>query len=198
MPANARISELGALNVVLSQAGEQPVNGLVGIPRNASRALEVLREVTLQLQEDPSFWNWNTEKEQSLAPDAVTGKIQVASNVVSLSRAQGTRFMNQELTLRGDFIYNMTDSTYIFTAPVVVDLRVSLEWDEIPVQHRRFLNLLAAQQYQIRYIANPDKYTFDGQAVMVARAVAMGSETREASMSMLDNPELRQRNNRYY
>ncbi|MAH48076.1 hypothetical protein CMI37_19795 [Candidatus Pacearchaeota archaeon] len=190
----ARITELQALNRILAQAGEQPVNGLTNIPRNASRALDTLREVTEVMQSDSDFWKVNTEIEKELHPDAVTGKIQVAQNVVSVS----TRFATHEVTLRGDFLYDIRNATDIFTEPVEVKLKFMLEWDELPVQHRTYFQRVAARLYQQRWIANEKKHQFDLAEEAQARSLAMAVNVTETKKSMLHNPTLAFYNNRIY
>ena len=183
---NARITELQALNRILAQAGENPVNGLVDIPRNATRAHETLQEVIMELQADTQFWHMNTELEKELIPDAITSKIQVAQNVVSIS----TRFQEHELALRGDFVYDMRNSTYLFTNSITVKMKILLDWDELPVQHRTYFQKVAARKYQQRFIANEKKHQFDLIEEQQARNLAMAVEVTETKKSMLHSPSL--------
>ncbi|MEE8113806.1 MAG: hypothetical protein V3T23_05575 [Nitrososphaerales archaeon] len=183
---NARITELQALNRILAQAGENPVNGLVDIPRNATRAHETLQEVIMELQADTQFWHMNTELEKELIPDALTSKIQVAQNVVSIS----TRFQEHELALRGDFVYDMRNSTYLFTNSITVKMKILLDWDELPVQHRTYFQKVAARKYQQRFIANEKKHQFDLIEEQQARNLAMAVEVTETKKSMLHSPSL--------
>ena len=183
---NARITELQALNRILAQAGENPVNGLVDIPRNATRAHETLQEAIMELQADTQFWHMNTELEKELIPDALTSKIQVAQNVVSIS----TRFQEHELALRGDFVYDMRNSTYLFTNSITVKMKILLDWDELPVQHRTYFQKVAARKYQQRFIANEKKHQFDLIEEQQARNLAMAVEVTETKKSMLHSPSL--------
>ncbi len=183
---NARITELQALNRILAQAGENPVNGLVDIPRNATRAHETLQEVIMEMQADTQFWHMNTELEKELIPDAITSKIQVAQNVVSIS----TRFQEHELALRGDFVYDMRNSTYLFTNSITVKMKILLDWDELPVQHRTYFQKVAARKYQQRFIANEKKHQFDLIEEQQARNLAMAVEVTETKKSMLHSPSL--------
>ena len=183
---NARITELQALNRILAQAGENPVNGLVDIPRNATRAHETLQEVIMELQADTQFWHMNTELEKELIPDALTSKIQVAQNVVSIS----TRFQEHELALRGDFVYDMRNSTYLVTNSITVKMKILLDWDELPVQHRTYFQKVAARKYQQRFIANEKKHQFDLIEEQQARNLAMAVEVTETKKSMLHSPSL--------
>ena len=183
---NARITELQALNRILAQAGENPVNGLVDIPRNATRAHETLQEVIMELQADTQFWHMNTELEKELIPDALTSKIQVAQNVVSIS----TRFQEHELALRGDFVYDMRNSTYLFTNSITVKMKILLDWDELPVQHRTYFQKVAARKYQQRFIANEKKHQFDLIEEQQARNLVMAVEVTETKKSMLHSPSL--------
>ena len=183
---NARSTEIQALNRILAQAGENPVNGLVDIPRNATRAHETLQEVIMELQADTQFWHMNTELEKELIPDALTSKIQVAQNVVSIS----TRFQEHELALRGDFVYDMRNSTYLFTNSITVKMKILLDWDELPVQHRTYFQKVAARKYQQRFIANEKKHQFDLIEEQQARNLAMAVEVTETKKSMLHSPSL--------
>ena len=140
----------------------------------------------MELQADTQFWHMNTELEKELIPDALTSKIQVAQNVVSIS----TRFQEHELALRGDFVYDMRNSTYLFTNSITVKMKILLDWDELPVQHRTYFQKVAARKYQQRFIANEKKHQFDLIEEQQARNLAMAVEVTETKKSMLHSPSL--------
>lgn len=201
MAASARKSETYALNKILSRAGIQPVNSLDdedALSRDATRALEILRDVRDEVQEDPDFWHVTTEKEQTLSPDPLDdNKIAVATNVVSISRNKLRQMVCQELALRGTYVYNITQSTYSFDNDIIVDLRVMLEWDELPVQMRRYIMMRAAREYQESWIKDKTKHNFDIQAEIEARSKAVANEAREQNLTMLQKPRTLRDNNRY-
>ena len=201
MPATARKSELYAINRILSRAGIQPVNSLDdedALPRDATRALEIFRDIIDEIQEDPDLWHVTTEKEQTLQPDTLDGnRIAVATNVVSISRNKLVRHGNQELTLRGSFVYDITKSTFAFENDIKVDLRIMLEWDDLPVQLRRYIWIRAAREYQESWVKDVNKHNFDVQAELEAKSKALANEIREQNLSMLQKPQTLRDNNRF-
>ena len=76
-------------------------------------------------------------------------------------------------------------------------MKILLEWDELPVQHRWYFTRVAAREYQMRWISNEKKHNYNVQEEAKARALAISVEVAEKKYSMLDNPELAHYNNRY-
>ena len=77
-----RTTLLGAVNALLTNIGEQPVNNLDNEQIQDAR---VAQQTLLEFHKDGQTrgWSWNTEKAYPFAPDPVTGGVEVPTNAVS-------------------------------------------------------------------------------------------------------------------
>ena len=73
-------------------------------------------------------WSWNTEKAYPFAPDAVTGGIEVPTNVVTW--AVNPYKLNGRYILRGNRVYDKEDRTYQIATTIQADVIWLLSWDE--------------------------------------------------------------------
>lgn len=140
-------TELSAVNLILRNAGETPVNSLTGeVPLEASQARETLIEVSEDVQS--RGWYFNTEVFQ-FAPDN-NGNILLPQNALSVSSTGASR--NIPVTSRGRKLYNMTPLATgdIFTGPMTLSLVLGLDYEELPAVARRYIALRAARVFQVR------------------------------------------------
>ncbi len=193
MVLNALQTELEALNEVLESSGEDPVNSLtVNVPRSGERALRALRSTVKKMQADSSFWHNNGRRCVTLTPDALTSKIALGANVVSVSANRNL----YDLTNRGGFLFDITNDTYLFSAPIEVNMKILLDWTELNVQNQWYFIAYAARIYQQRWIANEKRHQYNLVDEQQARAIAASANNTEAKISMLDHPTLAKYNNR--
>jgi hypothetical protein len=127
-----------------------------------------------------------------LIPDALTQKIQLAANVVTVSASR--RLL--DVTMRGDFLFDIENDTFLFDAPIEVNMKVLLEWEDLNVQNQWYFIKVASRVYQQRWITNDKRHNYNLTDEAIARSVASGANNTEARVSMLDHPTLAAYNNR--
>jgi hypothetical protein len=140
-------TELSAVNLILRNAGETPVNSLSGeIPLEASQARETLIEVSEDVQS--KGWFFNTEV-FSLSPDN-NGNIMLPPNALSVRSTGASRSI--PVTTRGRKLYNMTPlaSGDTFTGAMTLAIVFGLDFEELPSVARRYIALRAARVFQVR------------------------------------------------
>ncbi|MER9178939.1 hypothetical protein [Mesorhizobium sp. M0767] len=137
----ARITELDAVNIMLANIGEAPVNSLGPTSKpTAQRAVQRLAEESIQLQS--KAYNFSAERKLTLEPDAVTGRIALPSTILSWSATYTSVSLN--LTEDNGELYNTGDSTFIFTAPVYVEAVLARPFTSLAQPVRWYITCSAA------------------------------------------------------
>lgn len=162
-------TELEAINILLSTIGESPVNSLESVAGvvDAAVARSVLKEVSIQTQEPG--WQFNTEEGFKLIPDLANGEINVPGNCIQCIASGQSANIN--IAVRGTRLYNRTTHTYTFTSPVVVNMVLLLDFDELPQSVRHYVVVRSARVFQARQLGSPllDSFTErDEQLALVA------------------------------
>lgn len=140
-------TELSAVNLILRNAGETPVNSLSGeVPLEASQARETLIEVSEDVQS--RGWYFNTEVYE-LSPDN-NGNILLPPNTLSVRSTGPSRSI--PVTQRGRKLYNMTPLATgpVFTGSMTLELVLGLDYEDMPSIARRYIALRAARVFQFR------------------------------------------------
>ena len=73
-------TELEAVNIILSGIGEAPVNSLSDMTADVSLARNILAEISRETQTEG--WQWNTEDDYPLTPDAAKGEIKLPPTAI--------------------------------------------------------------------------------------------------------------------
>lgn len=151
MAAITPMTELRAVNLILKNMGEAPVNSLTGaLPLEASQAYDTLTEVSHEVQKPG--WYFNTEI-RKLVPDHA-GQIYLPQNVLAVQTYGVSRSL--KVTARGKKLYNITpyNTGYVFTGSVDVELVLGLEFDELPASARSYIGHRAARVMQVREVGD--------------------------------------------
>lgn len=140
-------TELRAVNLILQNMGETPVNTLTGsIPLEASQARDVLREIS----EDVQARGWYFNREVHSLPANEDGEVLLPSNTLGVRTVGNSR--NIQVVQRGARLYNKTpfENTFEFSGSVDVELVLGLPFDELPDSARLYIAIKAARVYQAR------------------------------------------------
>ncbi len=154
-------TELEAVNTILSIMGESPVNSLsVEGDLYVERAQSALKEMSREVQS--KGWYFNRDYEYSLAKD-VDGKISIPLNALEVT-PDGDNYEDPFVS-RGDFLYDIEDQTYVFTAAVSCTIVWFLDWTNLPQAARRYITIRAARAAQERLVGseNVHKFTMDDE-----------------------------------
>lgn len=180
----APMTELEAVNSMLEIIGEQPVNTLTntGIPE-VEAAKTVLHRVNREVQ----AWKLhaNTEKDYTL-PLNGSGQIDLPTNTLNVDATD----LSLDVVARGTRLYDLTNHTYSFAAPVKVTITLFLPFEELPDHARNYIAIRAGRQYQVRYLGSSDIHSLTEKDEAEALREFRRTELANRDISMLDNPSV--------
>jgi hypothetical protein len=139
---------LQAVNICLSSMGEPEIDTLDGAGLDAEAAENLIQETSASVQ-IRGFW-FNREIHQ-LAPSG-SGHLLIPANSLSID----TTGLSADLDLiqRGSKLFDRKNNTYVFTAPVEVEIVACLPWDDLPPAARLAIATLAASTLQERLLSS--------------------------------------------
>jgi hypothetical protein len=140
------LTELEAVNIILENDGEAPVNALDDSGFSESgKAQRVLREISRKVQN--KGWAFNTDYERKFSPN-VSDEIELPTNTLKIKPT----YLSQELRLveRGRKLYDLDNNTYVFTTSVYLNVVQMLDFEDLPAPARDYVTIRAARVYQAR------------------------------------------------
>ena len=147
-------TKLDAVNVMLSIIGEAAVNSLSSGLLDAEMAETILDNITRSVQS--TGWSFNEEIGYTLSPDS-KGHLNLPANCVRVDLSQTeSKYRNStfDYVQRGSKLYDKINHTYVISDPVVVDMIVLLDFEELPGAARRFITIRASRSFQERVVGS--------------------------------------------
>lgn len=142
------LTKLDAVNILLQSRGEYPTAQLGDGARGAAQDAEnALAQFNLTIQSEG--WNFNTEEELELTPNA-SGHIYLPEGTVEFEPKYHKS--TQLLTERSGRLYNRYGSTYVFTDAVTIRAVILLPYNEIPQPARWYIAIAGAYEYGNRNV----------------------------------------------
>lgn len=183
MQTLSSMTELEAVNIMLTTIGESPVNSLSGSESTVDVALatQILREVTVQVQE--TGWQFNTELNWVMPPVAGTGEIYIPANCVQIDSSGPDA--NLDVAMRGNRLYDRTGHTFSFTKPVTVDMVLLLDFLEIPQAARHYISIRASRVFQQRMVGSDTLAAFTAKDELIARSALKKLDSNNADYNIL-------------
>ena len=140
------ISKADAVNQCLRAVGSSPINSIEDddLPGDAELALQTVDKVDRELQAEG--WHFNTSRGNTLNLD-VDGRIPVGTTAISVD-VNNLRYSEIDPVLRGNYLYDMRNSTDIFTEALEeVTIVQHLQWDSLPQEARLLVSAMAALEF---------------------------------------------------
>lgn len=179
---NRRTSELDAVNTMLSIIGEAPLDSLDNgvLHADGAQARSILHRVSKQVQEEG--WFFNREENYPLHPDALTQEINIGNDVLSVD----TEKTADNITLRGNRLYNMTAHTYKFDAMLNVTLILYLPFEELPEVAKEYITIRASRRFQAEAVGSETLHSLSEQDEYRARANLMSEHVTNIDVNFSD------------
>jgi len=161
------LSELEALNMMLTAADEAPVQSISQaghLPLSIAKA--ILDDTNRTVQS--IGWAFNTEYEFPLTKD-VDNKIAVAPNVLSID--VDDKWTSVDPIQRGQWLYDRKAHGYTFTSDLTGTVILLLPWSDLPQAARQYIAVKAARAFQVRMQAGDAVFKMtegDEQAALLA------------------------------
>ena len=137
--STAKISELDAVNSVLANIGQSPVNDLTDNSVDIGLAVRHLSNVSRELQ--MRGWSFNTDVEYVLTPNT-DDKIAITDDILAVDLDKGD-YPKLDVVIRGSFLYNRYDRSYTFTGDLKADVTWLLSWDNLPPHAQNYIMVTA-------------------------------------------------------
>tara|TARA_R100000458_G_C8225971_1_gene209023 strand:+ start:392 stop:1003 length:612 start_codon:yes stop_codon:yes gene_type:complete len=183
--ALAKTTKLEAINTMLSNVGEAPVNSLTGaLTNDVQLAQNILDEISREVQS--AGWHFNTDKEVPLAPDS-NNEIQLSDGIARVDLEGDQVDSEYDVVVRGDKLYNRKDRTYTFTETKKYTVVYMLDWEELPESARRYIMIRAARVYQDRLLGSQTLSGFSRLDEQQALFKLRDFEMDTADYSIFDN-----------
>ncbi|MDX0270901.1 phage tail protein [Sinorhizobium meliloti] len=180
----APLTELDAVNEILGTIAESPVNSLdEEVVIDASLAMKILKTTSVEVQS--RGWWFNRLDEYELLPD-VRKEIQLPPNVLKIKATGAT---SSKVVQRGALLYDLTNKTQEFEAPVTVELTQGLEFEEMPSTARVYITVRAARKYQDRYFGDQATHSYTKQDETEALAALKNEDLEFDDPNMLEDSQ---------
>ena len=181
--AVAATTELECINIMLAAIGEAPINSLVGtLPVDARIAQSTLNEVNKTVQSEG--WSFNTETDVTLPRDNSTKQINLPINVLRVDAN-----IHQHPTIdpiqRGLKLYDRQNNTFEFDEDLICTVVYFRDFDEIPEQARRYINIKAARVFVDRLVGDQGLRTYTQEDEVRARAILTETDYANADHNLL-------------
>lgn len=174
------MTELEAVNLMLSVIGEAPVNTLtVSGLSDVAIARNILSETSRAVQE--RGWHFNTEDDYTLAAES-DGSIPVPSNVL---RIDPMRNENLDLVQRGNRMYDREKHTFSIGRSVKFAVTFGLPFDQLPQAARHYIAVKAARSFQKRTLGSQLIEAFTQDDEMNALLAMKDQETDTGDFNLL-------------
>jgi len=177
------MTELDAVNAMLSAIGELPINTLedANMVTLASTALNLLRRESRNIQS--LGLNCNHETNFTLLRDE-DGKIRVPTNTLNVDPVDP----NLDYVIRGGQLYDKLEHTYVFEESVDVDITLFLDFDDLPNHVQVYITALAKKSFQKDYVGSETLDKMAREDVFNAQVIFKRLEERNKDTTMLASP----------
>ena len=186
----APLSELEAVNRMLSSIGQSPVNTVdVSGLGDVSSALNILRDISRDVQ--TLGWSWNTDENYVLSP-ASDGTISLPGGYLLVEP------MDPRLSIQARFkdgqalLWDAANLTWQFALPVPVRIVWATQFEELPQAVRTYIATKAARHFQAQLINSPTLDNYNLEDEQSSWLLLQRFERRQRQTNMFRrNPRLR-------
>lgn len=180
-----RTSELDALNVMLTNIGQQPAVNINNTNPQVALAKTVLKQVTSDVLTEG--WTFNRELNYPLIPDA-NGEIELPNNVVSWDTAWPSQY---DIIIRNGKMYDKARHSFDFSAvdKIEVDIIWLFDFEDIPNAIRNYITIRAANLFAMRTTGSVEIAKYGMKEEEQARASALDYETQQGDWNIFMNPD---------
>ena len=180
--AVAATTELEAINIMLAAIAEAPINSLTGtLPVDAVTARSTLAEFNKEIQSEG--WSFNTETDVTLTRDG-SNQISLPANVLRVDAN-----IHQHPTIdpiqRELKLYDRQNNKYEFDEDLICTVVYLRDFDEIPEQARRYINIKAARVFVDRLVGDQGLRTYTQEDETRARTILTETDYANADHNLL-------------
>ena len=180
-----RTTLLDAVNVLLTNIGEMPVDSLENQQIQDARIAE---RTLLEFAKEGQIrgWSWNTEKAYPFDRNSATGEIDVPVSVISW--LVDPYHLDGRFVLRGTRVYDKKNRTFQIAStdvPIKADVTWLLSWDESPEAFNRWVTIRSARVFASRMLGSDSLINYTAVDEQAALTELMRVEYEQAQPNSL-------------
>lgn len=173
------MTKLDAVNICLSAMGEPKISTLDGAAVDAQIASDLIDETSRSVQS--RGWHWNRER-LTLQPD-VFGIVKIPANTSRIDTIDGDK--QTDIVVRGDRLYNRYEASFIFEKPLVLEVYVFLDFEDLPYAAKQYIAMRSARLFQQRVLGSPTLAEFGADEERQAYLTLIQDDLEVADYNML-------------
>lgn len=178
------LTELDAVNEIISVIGETPINTLEKLRNvDAIKALQLLRATSRQ--EQARGWSFNIVPEHTLTPDVYTGRIMWQDNYLYLKGSSG-----EKLVRNGDYVKDLSTGDTTFKNSLTCEAVLLLPFEYLPEPMRTYIVTKAAFKFQSRYFGDESLTQITMQEIQEAWQHLQEFELDNNDYNLLNNMDI--------
>lgn len=180
------LSELTAVNTMLTAVGMAPTNTLDGlISADVATAKHILKEVRMGML--LQGWKFNTEPDYTLGPQP-DGRIKVPLRTLRVEMDPHSYQGPVDPVQRGQYLYDNRSHSYTWTRSLKLKIITELSWSELPEVARRYVEARATRVFADRMEADQLRQRATLQDELFALTTLKQNETDTGNFTMLSSP----------
>jgi len=176
-----KLTELSAINIMLSNIGQAPVTSVDSTNPMVGLAKSILDEVSNAVQSEG--WVFNTENHYPFSPS--NGSITIPPNVLSFDIS---KYSQKKVVLRYGKLYDKEKHENV-NEDVELDIVWLFSFTDLPEAFKHYIAIRAANLFAGRSIGSQEAVKYSEREEAYARASAIEYETQQGDYSMLSNHE---------
>jgi len=187
------VTELEAINTLLSVIGEAPVDSLSDVTVNeitdSALARKTLQETSRDVQAEG--WSWNTDNRVKLSRDT-SNEIKIPSSALKVAFSP-SQYGEMQYVVRGLRVYDRNRQTFDMTgveSVIANEVVTKLDWEDLPHAAQQYIAVRAARIYSDRFVNSSAIYVYTTADEQYARSMLIRSEERNGGDNMLYGNDL--------
>lgn len=178
------LSELDAVNQMLLAIGSGVTNTITGtVNRDVAACRSILDRTRTKVL--LFGWSFNTDKDRPFQPDA-NGFIDLPSKALFVDTTNERYQGDMDVAQRGQRLYDRKKASFTFTKTVYLDLKLDMDWDDLPEAARHYIAAEAAEQAVGELDGDQARMGLARLNTLRARRDMMAHETSTSDMTIFD------------
>lgn len=148
------ITELEAMNRMLSVTGDVPVTSVTSTYEQAQIVRRILGEVSGD--EQAAGWWFNELIDYTLLPDSINGNVLLPVNTIRCEVINNKQILNKTIIQRGTKLFDKENSTYDIGDSIDVNIVTELDWELLPHSFQVYTLAKAKLRYNAEYYGSAE------------------------------------------
>lgn len=180
-----KVTELAAVNDMLSATGDAPVNTLIGsLPAQVAIARSILNMESNKLQ--VKGWHFNTDKDYELAPD-VDGIISIPDNLAKVDLPVHKYGGVYDPTIRQGKLWDRKNRTFVWNETIEAEVTWLFDFTDLPEVFKHYIMIRATRIFIDRTLGSENVVIFTRDDEERAWAACREYEMDQADYNIFDN-----------